>query len=144
FAGALAASALIVAALDGGTLLACVAAYAIVSALYSTHLKKTVLAGNVTMALLIGSIPLYTGIAIGAIGAKLLLLGLSMLAFSLAQEILFTLEDRDGDGEAGLTTTATAFAPATSLRLYQAAAITFACVSLLPALLGLASKAYLY
>lgn len=144
FAAALAVSALVGAASLGSPLFAFAAAYVIVSALYSTHLKRTVLAGNVTMALLIGSIPIYTGVAIGHIGAKLLMIGLIMFSFSLAQEILFTLEDRVGDREAGMTTTATWFAPTTSLRLYQAAALAFAGASLLPSLLGISTKAYLY
>jgi geranylgeranylglycerol-phosphate geranylgeranyltransferase len=144
YAATMAVSALLAAAALGSSLFAFAAAYVIVSALYSTHLKSTVLAGNVTMALLIGSIPIYTGVAIGHIGAKLLMIGLIMFTFSLAQEILFTLEDRDGDREAGLTTTATWFAPVTSMRLYQAAAVTFAAASLLPTLLGISSNAYLY
>src|SRR5690606_14123859 len=75
YAVMLAASALIAAASLGGALFAFAAAYVVVSALYSTHLKSTVLAGNVTMALLIGSIPIYTGVALGHVGQKLWMLG---------------------------------------------------------------------
>jgi geranylgeranylglycerol-phosphate geranylgeranyltransferase len=143
-AAALAASALIGAATLGSALFAFAVVYVAASALYSTHLKSTVLAGNVTMAVLIGSIPIYTGVALGEINAKLVVIAAMMFTFSLAQEILFTLEDRDGDREAGLTTTATRFAPATSLRLFQLTALIFAAASLLPPLLGLSTSAYLY
>lgn len=119
-------------------------AYVILSALYSRRLKGTVLVGNLTVALLIGSIPIYGGIASGNVSDKLIVAALMVFLFSLAQEILCTLEDVDGDRGAGLRTTATYFGHSTSLRLYQFVAVIFVVVSLLPWHLGLVTRDFLY
>jgi 4-hydroxybenzoate polyprenyltransferase len=119
-----------------------VLAYLFFSVLYSRHLKGTVLLGNVTVAALVGSLPLYGGVAAGHVDAKLIAASTMVFCFCLGQEILFTLEDVKGDSAAGLRTTATQFGAAGSLRLFQTVMLVASAVCLLPWYLGIAGTAY--
>lgn len=116
--------------------------YLFFSVLYSRHLKGTVLLGNVTVAALVGSLPLYGGVAAGHVDARSIAAAAMVFCFCLGQEILFTLEDVEGDSRAGLRTTATQFGAAGSLRLFQTVTLVASVVCLLPWYLGIAGTAY--
>lgn len=137
-------AALLLASGLGPWLMAFSLAYVALGAAYSHGLKNTILFGNLTMALLIGSIPIYGGLAAGAISEQLIIGGTMMFLFSLAQEILYTVEDMDGDRAAGLRTTATQLGRSFSLRLYHAVVLVFVVFALLPWILALASETYIY
>jgi geranylgeranylglycerol-phosphate geranylgeranyltransferase len=127
---------------SAGALVPFIAAYVLLSVWYSHVLKGTVLLGNATVAALVASLPIYGGVTAGNVNDKLLVASLVTFLFCLAQEILFTLEDVKGDGEAGLQTTATSLGAAGSLRLFRASVVLLALACLAPWYFGLATGAY--
>lgn len=89
------------------------------TAAYSLRLKRTVLLGNLTMALLNGSILLFGSLAVGGLTPLLWAVAAMGFLFTLAQEVLYTVDDLHGDASAGIVTTATCFGPGPSLHLFR-------------------------
>ncbi len=89
------------------------------TAAYALALKRTVLIGNATVALLNASIPVFGGLAAGGVSAVVwAVAGMSFL-YTLAQEVLYTVNDVDGDARAGIVTTAVYFGVEPALRLFR-------------------------
>ncbi len=141
-AHALAAAGFVAAWSAHAALLPFIGIYVLLSAWYSRSLKGTVLLGNAAVSVLVASLPVYGGVLAGGVNVKLLMAALMTFFFSLAQEILFTLEDIEGDRAAGLRTTATCLGPAASLRLVRANVGICGLVCLSPWYLGFATPAY--
>lgn len=91
----------------------------ILATAYALRLKRTVLLGNVTIALLNSSILIYGALAGGALTALVWAAATMSLLYTLAQEVLYTVDDYAGDAAAGITTTAIAFGIRPSLTLCQ-------------------------
>lgn len=89
------------------------------TAAYSLRLKRTVLLGNLTIALLNGSILLFGGLAAGRLTPLLRAVVAMSFLFTLAQEVLYTVDDLHGDASAGIVTTATCFGVGPSLHLFR-------------------------
>ncbi len=70
---------------------------------YSSHLKRTPLVGNVAVALLSGSAFLFGGAAVGDAATTLVLFALAALV-TLGREVVKDLEDVEGDREKGART----------------------------------------
>jgi geranylgeranylglycerol-phosphate geranylgeranyltransferase len=86
---------------------------------YALALKRTVLIGNATVALLNSSILVFGALAAGGVsGAVWAVAGMSFL-YTLAQEVLYTVDDVDGDARAGIVTTAVYFGVEPALRLFR-------------------------
>lgn len=130
----------------GAALGAVAAAFAVgavaLGGLYSLRLKRTVLWGNASVALLVSAVLVFGGVAAG--GATTAVWAAAGVSFSyvLAQEALFTLEDEDGDRAAGLRTTATALGTQAAGRLVRVLFVIFMAVSLLPVWLAHAGWPY--
>ncbi|MFQ3661662.1 MAG: UbiA family prenyltransferase [Chloroflexaceae bacterium] len=89
------------------------------TAAYALVLKRTVLVGNATIALLNSSILVFGGLAAGGVSTVAwTVAGMSFL-YTLAQEVLYTVDDVDGDTRAGIVTTAVYFGVGPSLRLFH-------------------------
>jgi geranylgeranylglycerol-phosphate geranylgeranyltransferase len=114
------------------------------SAAYSYTLKSTVLLGNLSIAVLDASIIMYGSLATGHLPHAVLVAAVLILLYITAQEILYTIEDHDGDRQAGLRTIATAWGTTASLRAFQGILLTFGVAALLPPLVHLAPVRYLY
>ncbi|MFW5930005.1 MAG: UbiA family prenyltransferase, partial [Halobacteriota archaeon] len=102
---------------------------------YSSHLKRTPLAGNVVVAYLSGSAFLFGGAAVGDVEATLVLFGLASLV-SLGREIVKDVEDMEGDREAGASTLPVAWGAGPSLVLASASVGVAAGLAPLPYLFG--------
>ncbi len=70
---------------------------------YSSHLKRTALWGNLTVAVVTGLAFIYGGLAVGRTG-KALIVGMFAFLFHLGREIIKDIEDREGDRVQGLRT----------------------------------------
>lgn len=70
---------------------------------YSSHLKRTPLVGNVVVAFLSGSAFLFGGAAVGDASTTLVLFALAALV-TLGREVVKDLEDVEGDREEGART----------------------------------------
>jgi geranylgeranylglycerol-phosphate geranylgeranyltransferase len=116
----------------------------ILSTLYSYYLKNTVLLGNATIAYLNASIVVYGNLVVGIPTHATLILCVLTFLYVLAQEILYTVQDRDGDAQIGLRTAATYLGTASSLYLFRLFALGFVVVALLVWFLGFAPDRYLY
>lgn len=115
----------------------------VLSTLYSIRLKGTPLWGNGAIALLDASILLF-GAAAGWQLTPAVWTGFGLVfIFVLAQEILYTVHDEEGDRRMALATTAIAFGSRASIRMIQGLAALFMIVGLLPWFLGYASTGYL-
>jgi 4-hydroxybenzoate polyprenyltransferase len=142
FSAALALAAGAAAWSSAGALVPFIVLYVLLSVWYSHSLKGTVLLGNATVAALVASLPIYGGTIVGSVNDKLLAASLMTFLFCLAQEILFTLEDAEGDREAGLRTTATSLGASASLLVLRATVVLLALVCLAPWYLGRATVGY--
>jgi 4-hydroxybenzoate polyprenyltransferase len=113
------------------------------SAVYSYALKNTVLMGNATVAVLDATIVIYGAASVSSLRPVVLLLGCIIALYALAEEVLFTLKDCEGDGHAGLHTIATRWGVSASLRVYRTVVVVFLLAAPMPWILGLASPWYL-
>jgi geranylgeranylglycerol-phosphate geranylgeranyltransferase len=111
---------------------------------YSLALKNTVLLGNLTMALLDGSIILYGSLAVGHLPAATLVVFVLIFLYITAQEILYTLDDVEGDARSGVRTIATRWGIARALGAFRLAILTFGVAAVLPPLLHLVPLRFLY
>ena len=140
----LAGSALLLASWLGPLMLAIALGTVLLSGIYSYYLKGTMLLGNAAMAVLNGSIVLYGALAVGTVPPTVWAAGVLILLYTFSQEILYDVEDEEGDARAGLRTTATGLGRDTALALYRGCALGFVLAALVPWYLGIASERYLY
>lgn len=110
---------------------------------YSFWLKNTILIGNAVIALLDGSIVIFGALTLSGLSPAIVLLGGIMALCALAEEILFTADDVEGDRRAGLKTIATHWGIDASVRAYLAAVLAFLLAAPLPWLIGVAPSRYL-
>jgi 4-hydroxybenzoate polyprenyltransferase len=113
------------------------------TAAYSLWLKRTVLLGNGTIAFLNSSILLY-GPIMGN-GANLVVWSVIAIVvlYTLAQEVLYTVDDYAGDAQAGITTTAIYLGVDLTLTIFKLLIGAVVLSSLVPVVLGFASVAYI-
>jgi geranylgeranylglycerol-phosphate geranylgeranyltransferase len=112
--------------------------------LYSYFLKSTVLLGNLTIAFLSASMMVFGCLAISIPTPAVWILSLLTFLYILAQEILLTMRDREGDAQFGICTLATRFGTIISLHFFCLITFIFILTSLLVWVLGLASNLYLF
>lgn len=110
---------------------------------YSLWFKRTVLLGNLTIALLNSSIILFGAMAGAGLNPLVWSIATTTLLFSLAQEVLYTVADQDGDRQAGITTTAIFFGAEQSLQLVCIGLSLMLLSSFVPLALGAATPLYL-
>ncbi len=102
-------------------LLFCIAcANIILTVAYSLLLKRTVLLGNMAMALLNSSVLVFGGLATGAVSPLVWAVAGMSFVYTLGQEVLYTVDDIAGDAQLGLVTTAIYFGVGPSLSLFRA------------------------
>jgi geranylgeranylglycerol-phosphate geranylgeranyltransferase len=113
------------------------------STVYSYLLKNTVLLGNATVAVLDATIVIFGAASVSPIRPVILLLGGVIALYALAEEVLFTLKDCEGDGRAGVRTVATRWGVSASLHVYRTVVAIFLLAAPMPWILRLASPWYL-
>jgi len=113
------------------------------AAAYSLQLKGTVLLGNIAMAFLNSSIVAFGALAADGLTPLVWQVTAMIFVYTLAQEVLYTVDDREGDARAGLCTTAVYFGVESTLWLFRSLIVVAAAVALLPLLSGAASPLYL-
>jgi geranylgeranylglycerol-phosphate geranylgeranyltransferase len=132
-------------ALSLGPAMAWMAGFTILLAtLYSYYLKATVLLGNAAMALLDASIVIYGGLSVENLVPAIWVISILTFLYAFAQEILYTVADREGDARAGLRTTAAALGPNRAIDLFRLFALGFVITAIVPWFLGIAPNRYLY
>jgi geranylgeranylglycerol-phosphate geranylgeranyltransferase len=114
----------------------------VLSGAYSYRLKRTLLLGNASVALLVAGVLVFGAVVAGELTPSVWTAAAITFCYVIAQEVVFTLEDEAEDRAAGLSTTATILGPARTARLARALLVLFAAIALAPALLGRASAAY--
>lgn len=103
---------------------------------YNARLKRTVLLGNLVVAVVVGLALIYGGMAVGRPGAALVGAGFAALT-TLARELIKDLEDQAGDAAAGARTLPVRYGPdATRALLLFILALTVALTPLPYLLLG--------
>lgn len=115
----------------------------VLTSLYALVLKGTVLLGNVAVAVLNSSVLVFGALAGGGITPLLLSVAAMSLLYTLAQEVLYTVDDLDGDGAAGLTTTAIFLGFDRSLCLFRGLIVLAMVAALAPLWIGATSSLYL-
>ncbi|MFV9503124.1 MAG: UbiA family prenyltransferase [Oscillochloridaceae bacterium umkhey_bin13] len=115
----------------------------LLTAAYSIWLKRTVFLGNLAIALLNSSIILFGASASGGLRPLVWSIAATTLLFSLAQEVLYTVDDYPGDRQAGIMTTAIFLGPTRALRLVQVLLVALVISSFVPLGLGSGSLFYL-
>jgi len=115
----------------------------VLAALYSFRLKRTVLLGNIAMASLNSSVLLFGALATGRITTLVWAVAGMALFYSLAQEVLYTVADMEGDAEGGIVTTAIYFGHGPTLQLFRALIVLAALAALAPWWLTRTSPLYL-
>jgi geranylgeranylglycerol-phosphate geranylgeranyltransferase len=115
----------------------------LLTAAYALRLKRTVLLGNLSIAYLNSSIILYGALLSAGANPRVWCVVAISLLYSLAQEVLYTVDDYRGDQQAGILTTAGYFGPPTTLALFRGLIVIAALSTLVPLWLGLASPLYL-
>jgi geranylgeranylglycerol-phosphate geranylgeranyltransferase len=141
---ALAVSAISVALTLGMTLSIIVIFNIMISIIYSYYLKSTLLIGNVVIASLNASIPVFGGLAIGHLTRAIWILSLLGFLFTMAQEILFAIADQEGDAIVGINTIATCLGRAVALRFFQFFALSVVAVTIVFWILNLVPNRFLY
>ncbi len=116
----------------------------VLSTFYSYYLKNTVLLGNAVVALSNASIVVYGSLAVNKLIPAIWIISLLTFLYSIAQEILFAVGDREGDALAGKCTTATYLGTTHALYLFQFFAFNFIIVAIAVWFLGLAPDRFLY
>lgn len=104
----------------------------VLAAGYSLLLKRTVLLGNIAVGLLNSSILIFGAIAAGGVTFLVWSVASMSLLYTLAQEVLYTVDDVVGDRASGLVTTAVYFGVGPSLSLFRALIVLALLASLAP------------
>lgn len=110
---------------------------------YSLVLKRTVLLGNLAMAVLNASIIVFGALAVGEVSLLVVVVFAISFCYTLAQEILYTVVDHDGDRAGGLITTAVYFGPRLSLQLFRGLMLLTIVAALTPLYLHTPSLLYI-
>lgn len=143
FAWSLAGAGLLLAVTLGGVATLFALGAVALSAAYSYRLKRTLLLGNLAVALLVGAVVVFGAfIAGGANTAAFAAAGITVCYFT-AQEVLFNLEDEAQDRAAGLRTTATRLGPQRTAQLLRGLLWLFMAAAMVPVAVGTATVAYL-
>ena len=119
-------------------LIACVLLYA-----YDTRLKRTVAAGNLTVALLGGLAFIYGGIAGNAI-ARSLIPAMFAVLLHWAREVVKDIADITGDRATGIDTVGTRLGPEKASRLAAGIIILLIAATAIPSLTGYFGAAYTF
>ena len=109
---------------------------------YAFWLKRTLLLGNLTIAYLNSSVIVFGALSGSGPNSRVWSVALIVLLYSVAQELLYTVDDYAGDRDAGITTTAVVLGVAQTLKLFRLCMMLAALTALLPLYLGFASVAY--
>lgn len=126
-----------------GVAMALIAAVmAVLLYVYSWKLKPSFLVGNAVTSVMSAMTIVYGGMAVSSIGPTLVP-ALLILLFMFCREILKTVEDYEGDRQAGARTIAVVWGKIGALRVFGALAVLVSFLSLLPWLVGDVSAAYL-
>jgi geranylgeranylglycerol-phosphate geranylgeranyltransferase len=115
----------------------------LLSTLYSYRLKRTLLLGNIAIATLNSTLILYPGIIVGALTTPLLLVAFFVFNYCLAFEVLYAVDDSEGDELGGVHTTAVRIGMKTSLQIVRLLIILAIGGTLIPWLMGIAAPYYL-
>ena len=150
-AAGLALAGLVLSLALGGAAAAIGVAATALSAVYSLRLKRTVLLGNASVALLVSAVLVFGAVvactpagegAACALGGTVWVAAAITFSFILAQEALATLEDERDDRAVGYRTTATVLGPGRAAVLVRVLLLVFIAAALAPWLLGDAGVAY--
>ena len=109
---------------------------------YAFWLKRTPLLGNLTIAYLNSSVIMFGALAGSGPNSRVWSVALIVLLYSVAQELLYTVDDYAGDRDAGITTTAVVLGVEPTLKLFRLCIMLAVLTALLPLYLGFASVAY--
>lgn len=139
-----AAAAIVVAATMGLLSAAIILVLVACSALYSFFLKPTLLLGIGTVAFLSASAVAYGAFAARNLSPAALMLVVLVFLNAAAQETIYNLEDREEDARFSIRTTAVRLGPEATIWLFSALALTCAAATLIPWVLHLGSRAYVW
>jgi len=109
---------------------------------YSYRLKRTVVWGNVTVALVSGMAFVYGGLAVGRI-RQAAVVGIFSFLFHWAREMIKDAEDVEGDRAAGIRTLPIAYGIRVTLVWAAAVMAVLTAATLVPYWMGWFGKAYL-
>lgn len=116
----------------------------LLTAAYSLRLKRTALLGNLSIAYLNSSIIVFGALIGVGTNQRVWSVAAVIFIYSLAQEVLYTVDDYAGDRQAGIMTTAIALGPEVALRLFRALITLAALSTLAPLGLGLITPFSIY
>ena len=111
--------------------------------LYSSHLKRTVLWGNLTVAFISGLAFVYGGLAVGRTKQALIVGGFALF-YHLAREIIKDAEDVEGDARDGAVTLPIRYGIRSALVVATIVICLLIVLTILPYTLGIFSAAYLW
>ena len=109
---------------------------------YAFWLKRTPLLGNLTIAYLNSSVIVFGALSGSGPNSRVWSVALIVMLYSVAQELLYTVDDYAGDRDAGITTTAVVLGVVQTLKLFRLCMMLAALTALLPLYFGFASVAY--
>ena len=115
----------------------------LLTAAYAFWLKRTLLLGNLTIAYLNSSVIVFGALSASGLNSRVWSVALIVLLYSVAQELLYTVDDYAGDRAAGIMTTAVALGAEQTLKLFRLCILLTALTALLPLYFGFASIAYI-
>ena len=110
--------------------------------LYSFRLKRTVLWGNLTVALLSGMAFIYGGLAVGRY-REAVIVGIFSFFFHLSREIIKDIEDMKGDRSEGLITLPLKYGIKSALVLSSTVMLVLIGLTLVPYFMHIFSLVYL-
>ncbi len=116
----------------------------LLSCVYSIYFKRTVLLGNLLVALLVAMVLIFGGVVSGGLTPSIWVASALTFFYSLTQEILFDIEDIEGDRKAGIQTIATYFGTRKALIFYRVLACFFIGAAFWPWFAGWVSDWYFY
>jgi geranylgeranylglycerol-phosphate geranylgeranyltransferase len=111
--------------------------------LYSSHLKRTVFWGNITVAFMLGIALVYGGLAVGGF-RNAMIVGVFAFLYNLPREILKDIEDMEGDRSQGALTVPLRYGVKAALRWSTFFLILLIVATWIPAVLGIFSRTYLW
>jgi geranylgeranylglycerol-phosphate geranylgeranyltransferase len=110
--------------------------------LYSFRLKRTILWGNLTVALLSGMAFIYGGLAVGRY-REAVIVGIFSFFFHLSREIIKDIEDMKGDRSEGLITLPLKYGVKSALVLASIVMVLLIGLTLVPYFMHIFSPVYL-
>jgi len=110
--------------------------------LYSYKLKRTVLWGNLTVALVTGLAFVFGGLAVNRLGPALIV-GCFAFFFHLGREIIKDMEDMEGDRAQAIQTLPIQFGLKSAMILTTTVLVILLCLTLIPYFVNIFSLPYL-